>query len=152
MSDAGDRDQRGGGRDDGAVPGETYQRTTDGVTITVQPIFLESQSIPTMRHYVWAYRVRVDNERAAPVRLMRRHWLITDSAGGRQEVCGDGVVGEQPVILPGEGYEYTSGAPLQTPSGMMSGDYEMETETGERFQVEIPTFSLDSPYERRLKN
>lgn len=132
--------------------GAVYEKTTDGVAIAVQPIFLESHSLPDFSHYVWAYRVRIANKRCDPVRLMMRYWRITDSAGGTQEVYGEGVVGEQPLIQPGATYEYTSGAPLNTPSGVMSGRYEMETPEGERLDVEVPTFSLDSPHEVKRVN
>ncbi len=140
---------------DGAAEGdglEPYQKTTDGVVIKVQPYFLESHSRPDFSHYVWAYRVRIANTREGAVQLKNRYWRIMDSSGGVQEVHGEGVVGEQPLIQPGDVYEYTSGAPLNTPSGVMYGRYEMETPEGERLDVEIPTFSLDSPHEVRRAN
>lgn len=142
------------GADDeaGVEDGPSYAKTSNGVAISVRPIFLEGQSIPALKHYVWAYRVRIANERPDPVRLLRRHWRITDSDGGVREVSGDGVIGEQPLIHPGAAHEYTSVAPLATPSGVMSGSYDMETAAGETFGVEVPTFSLDSPHERRMKN
>lgn len=124
-----------------------YTETTRGITVTVQPIFLEDQSSPAEGHYVWAYRVRIENKGAETVQLMRRHWKITDALGRMQEVEGAGVVGEQPVLEPGESYEYTSGTPLATPSGIMMGTYRMETGEGETFDVSIPAFSLDSPHE-----
>jgi len=86
------------------------------------------------------------------VKLLRRHWHITDSKGRIQEVRGEGVVGEQPRLCPGEVYEYTSGAPLTTPSGFMVGTYQMVTEEGQTFNVAIPAFSLDSPYDARVMN
>lgn len=130
----------------------TYAKTTWGVAIEVEPIFLESQSFPAMDHYVWAYKVRIMNQRGDTVQLKTRHWRITDSDGGVREVNGEGVVGEQPVIQPGAMYEYMSGAPLTTPSGVMGGRYGMVTGAGESLDVEIPTFSLDSPHERRMLN
>lgn len=138
-----------GGAGDGPtdLPSDAYKKTTDGVVIAVEPFFLESHSVPALNHYVWAYRVRIANRRCAPVRLTHRYWRITDSAGGVQEVYGEGVVGEKPLIQPGGVYEYTSGAPLATPSGLMTGRYEMETLEGDRLDVEIPAFSLDSPHE-----
>ncbi len=126
-----------------------YERTTRGIRVKVRPNFLESQSDPDDGRFVWAYTVRIENNSADSVRLRTRYWRITDAKGLTEEVRGDGVVGEQPVIKPGEGYEYTSGAPLATPSGMMVGRYGMETATGETFEVDIPAFSLDSPHERR---
>jgi ApaG protein len=124
-----------------------YSETTRGITVTVQPIFLEDQSSPAEGHYVWAYRVRIDNNSDDTVQLKRRHWKITDALGRMQEVEGAGVVGEQPVLEPGETYEYTSGTPLSTPSGIMMGTYQMESDDGETFDVAIPAFSLDSPHE-----
>lgn len=124
-----------------------YSQTTRGITITVQPVFLEDQSSPTESHYVWAYRVRIENKGSETVQLMRRHWKITDALGRMQEVQGTGVVGEQPVLEPGGSYEYTSGTPLSTPSGIMMGSYQMETFEGDTFDVGIPAFSLDSPHE-----
>lgn len=124
-----------------------YTETTRGITVTVQPVYLEDQSSPAEGHYVWAYRVRIENHGDETVQLKRRHWKITDAIGRVQEVQGAGVVGEQPVLQPGESYEYTSGTPLQTPSGIMMGAYQMEAEDGEKFDVSIPAFSLDSPHE-----
>lgn len=125
---------------------------TDGVVIEVEAEFRDDRSVPAADTYVWAYTVRIENRQNAPVRLLRRYWRITDARGGVQEVRGDGVVGEQPLIQPGEAFEYSSGAPLNTPSGVMSGLYEMEKPDGALFEAEIPTFSLDSPYETRARN
>jgi Uncharacterized protein affecting Mg2+/Co2+ transport len=124
-----------------------YSQTTRGILVTVEPVYLEDQSSPLQGHYVWAYRVRIENHSDATVQLKRRHWTITDAIGRIQEVRGDGVVGEQPTLEPGAAYEYTSGTPLATPSGIMVGTYQMEAESGEVFDVSIPAFSLDSPHE-----
>lgn len=124
-----------------------YSQTTRGITVTVRPFYLEDQSSPSDGHYVWAYRVRIENGGSTRVQLIRRHWKITDALGRHQEVEGAGVVGEQPVINPGDSYEYTSGTPLPTPSGIMVGSYQMEDEDGELFHIAIPAFSLDSPHE-----
>jgi ApaG protein len=124
-----------------------YERTTNGIRVSVRPIFLDRQSDPSDGLFVWSYTVRIHNGSEECVRLRTRHWLITNAKGLTEEVKG-----EQPLIRPGEGYEYTSGAPLSTPSGMMVGRYGMETIAGEQFEVEIPAFSLDSPHERRLVN
>lgn len=126
-----------------------YERVTRGIRVSVRPSFLESQSDPDDGRFVWAYTVRIDNQSPEPVRLRTRYWRITDAMGLTEEVIGEGVVGEQPLIRPGEGFEYTSGAPLGTPSGMMVGRYGMESASGEMFEVDIPAFSLDSPHERR---
>jgi ApaG protein len=95
-----------------------------------------------------AYHVRIQNNGGETVQLLTRHWMITDSLGHLQEVRGDGVVGKQPVLRPGEAFEYASGTPLATPSGIMMGSYQMQAENGECFDIEIPAFSLDSPHSR----
>ncbi len=124
-----------------------YSSKTRLIDVTVEPVYLEDQSSPTENHYVWAYHIRITNEGREQVQLLTRHWEITDAIGRRQEVRGPGVVGKQPVLKPGETFEYTSGTPLTTPSGIMVGTYQMESETGEQFMVDIPAFSLDSPYQ-----
>lgn len=124
-----------------------YHETTESIRVTVKPIYLEDQSSPTENHFVWAYQVRIENMGAETVQLLNRHWHITDSMGRQQEVRGAGVVGEQPTLAPGESFEYTSGTPLATPSGIMVGTYEMECADGRRFSVAIPAFSLDSPHQ-----
>ncbi len=125
-----------------------YSAVTRSIKVTVKPIYLEDQSSPVDNHYVWAYQVRIENQGADTVQLRNRHWRITDSMGRVQEVRGAGVVGEQPVLHPGDAFEYTSGTPLPTPSGIMVGTYQMETESGERFEIGIPAFSLDSPHQK----
>jgi ApaG protein len=124
-----------------------YRQTTGSIQVTVKPIYLEEQSAPADNHYVWAYQVQIENTGAETVQLLNRHWQITDSQGRVQEVRGAGVVGEQPRLGPGESFEYTSGTPLPTPSGIMVGTYEMVTDDGRRFEVAIPAFSLDSPHQ-----
>ena len=129
-----------------------YAETTRSIRVTVKPYYLEDQSSPTDNRYVWAYHVRIENRGAETVQLWRRHWRITDAMGRMQEVRGPGVVGEQPVLAPGQSYEYTSGTPLPTPSGIMVGSYDMELPDGECFAVAIPAFSLDSPHQPRHLN
>jgi ApaG protein len=124
-----------------------YSATTRSIKVVVKPFYLEDQSSPPEDHYVWAYHVRIENHGPETVQLRRRHWRITDAMGRQQEVKGAGVVGEQPILKPGEAFEYTSGTPLPTPSGIMVGSYEMETKAGESFAVAIPAFSLDSPHQ-----
>jgi len=125
-----------------------YRETTADITVTVKPYYLEDQSAPDEQRFVWAYHVRIENNGRRTVQLRNRYWRITDSRGRIQEVRGAGVVGEQPVLRPGDSFEYTSGTPLPTPSGIMGGSYQMEaSETGERFDVTIPSFSLDSPHQ-----
>jgi ApaG protein len=124
-----------------------YSETTRSIKVTVKPFYLEDQSSPAEDHYVWAYHVRIENRGKETVQLRQRYWKITDSRGQVKEVRGDGVIGEQPVLSPGESFEYTSGTPLATPSGIMVGTYEMETRGGGNFSVRIPAFSLDSPHQ-----
>jgi ApaG protein len=122
-----------------------YWAVTRGIAVNVEPTYLEAQSSPASGQYFWAYRVTIENEGRVTVQLLSRHWMITNARGELTEVKGPGVVGEQPVLKPGESFAYTSGCPLNTPSGMMGGSYTMESENGERFDIEIPTFSLDGP-------
>ena len=129
-----------------------YSKTTRGIAVSVDSFFLEDQSLPAEGHFVWAYKVRIENQSLDTVQLKRRHWRITDSHGRVQEVQGAGVVGEQPVLRPGDSFEYTSGTPLPTSSGIMMGSYLMESDNGEAFDVAIPAFSLDSPHENALMN
>lgn len=124
-----------------------YSETTNGITVTVRPVFLEDQSSPAENRYVWAYFIRIENNSRLTVQLKSRYWHITDALGRVQEVRGAGVVGEQPTLRPGEVYEYNSGTPLSTPSGIMRGTYQMESADGQRFDLRIPAFSLDSPHQ-----
>jgi ApaG protein len=124
-----------------------YQETTRAITVTVAPTYLDDQSSPEDSHFVWKYHVRIENGGPETVQLRNRYWRITDSLGRVQEVRGAGVVGEQPILQPGEAFEYTSGTPLKTPSGIMVGTYQMESTGGERFEIAIPAFSLDSPHQ-----
>lgn len=124
-----------------------YVQTTRGITVSVEPEYLDDQSEPESNHFVWAYHVRIENNGTETVRLLTRHWRITDGLGSVREVNGDGVVGEQPILRPGGAFEYTSGTPLATPSGIMVGTYGMESEQGGHIEVEIPAFSLDSPHQ-----
>jgi ApaG protein len=127
---------------------DTYSEITKGVRVTVRAFFLEDQSQPEEGRFVWAYRVTIENQSRQTVQLLSRTWHITNAIGRVQHVHGEGVVGEQPVLDPGESFEYTSGTPLNTPTGFMAGVYHMvESGSGERFDVTIPTFSLDSPHQ-----
>ncbi len=133
-------------RESGGESG-AYARTTRSITVTVEPFYLDDQSVPEENHFVWAYHVRIENHGEQTVQLLTRFWRITDSLGNVQEVRGDGVVGEQPILNPGESFEYTSGTPLPTPSGIMVGAYQMLAQSGERFEIDVPAFSLDSPHQ-----
>jgi len=129
-----------------------YHAITRGIAVSVLPTYLEGRSSPGTSQYFWAYRVVIENQSQETVQLLSRHWMITNSRGALTEVKGPGVVGEQPVLKPGESFQYSSGCPLDTPSGMMGGAYTMESETGERFDIEIPTFALDLPNQGALLN
>ena len=129
-----------------------YATTTRSIEVTVTPRFLPEKSCPDQGHFFWAYTIEITNRGSETVQLKTRHWRITDAHGRVQEVRGAGVVGEQPRLAPGESFEYTSGVPLPTPSGFMVGSYSMVTEGGERFDIAIPAFSLDSPDAKRTIN
>ena len=127
-------------------------KTDYTIKVAAQAFYLDEQSDPAHDRYVFAYTVVIQNHGNIPAKLLSRHWIITDSNGKIEEVRGEGVVGEQPTLKPGEVFEYTSGVPLQTPSGFMTGRYQMVNEQGERFEIDIPAFSLDSPAVRRTLN
>ncbi len=126
---------------------DNYTETTHSMRVSVRSFYLADQSRPDDNHYVWAYRVRIENLGTEPVQLLSRTWRIIDAQGRVQTVRGEGVIGQQPVLERAETFEYTSGTPLETPSGFMSGTYHMICPgSGETFDVAIPAFSLDSPF------
>ena len=129
-----------------------YTAVTRNIQVTVLPEFLRERSNPEQNQFFWAYTIEISNHGDRDVQLTHRHWKITDGNGQLEEIRGPGVVGEQPVLKPGESFRYTSGCPLRTPGGIMSGHYRMVDANGAEFQVEIPAFSLDSPYSRRVLN
>jgi ApaG protein len=129
-----------------------YETITENIRVIVRPQFLEGQTKPDEDKYVWAYTITVENHGSETITLLTRHWIITDGFGRRQDVRGDGVVGEQPCLGPGQSFQYTSGCPLTTPSGMMVGSYGMITATGRPIDVAIPAFSLDSPHDQHSVN
>lgn len=129
-----------------------YRAVTRNIEVTVTPKFLADRSAPDKGQFFWAYTIGIANNGEVTVQLKTRYWHITDAFGRIQEVRGAGVVGEEPVIAPGKSFEYTSGVPLQTPSGIMAGRYGMVTEAGERFEIDIPAFSLDSVHAPRTIN
>jgi len=129
-----------------------YIKTTNNIKVSVFPDYLEEYSKPDENTYVWSYTVQLENYGVQKVQLINRYWQITDGRGNVQEVRGEGVVGEQPFLKPGEAFQYTSGVPLNTSSGIMQGAYEMECEDGQKITVEIPAFSLDSKIEKKLLN
>lgn len=129
-----------------------YSKTTRQIKIIAMPQFLPQQSDPLQQHFVWAYTIQLENIGEETVQLLRRYWHITDASGMVQEVRGDGVVGETPVLEPGDVFQYTSGVSLKTASGIMGGHYEMTTGQNEVFLIDIPTFSLDSPQQIQRPN
>jgi ApaG protein len=129
-----------------------YRAVTRDIEVTVEPNFLPEKSSAEKSRYFWSYTIVITNSGDETVQLKTRHWIITDASGRQEHVRGEGVIGEQPVLAPGERFEYTSGVPLATASGFMVGSYEMESESGERFAIEVPAFSLDCPEGRRVLN
>ena len=125
-----------------------YRAVTHDIQVTVTPSYLADKSSAEHGRFFWAYKIEIVNLGKVTVQLKTRHWRITDAHGRVQEVRVPGVVGEQPVLVPGGRFEYTSGVPLTTATGMMTGSYQMETETGEVFDVEVPGFSLDTPHNK----
>jgi ApaG protein len=126
-----------------------YRAITRQIEVTVEPNFVPERSTG---EYFWSYTIVITNSGTETVQLRTRHWIITDATGRKQEVRGEGVIGKQPVLAPGERFEYTSGVPLPTASGFMTGRYQMVSESGERFEIDVPTFSLDSPDQKRVLN
>jgi len=129
-----------------------YRAVTRQIEVTVEPNFVPERSVVDRGQYFWSYTIVITNTGAETVQLRTRHWVITDAVGRKQIVRGEGVVGEQPVLAPGERFEYTSGVPLPTASGFMTGRYQMVTARGERFEIDVPTFSLDCPAGKRVLN
>ena len=129
-----------------------YRAITRQIQVTVLPEFLADRSDPSESQFFWAYTIEIANLGDLDVQLVSRHWRITDGEGAVEEVRGAGVVGEQPILKPGETFRYTSGCPLRTPSGIMAGSYRMVNANGEAFDIEVPAFSLDSPFARRVLN
>lgn len=129
-----------------------YRSVTRNIEVTVTPRFMSDKSSPASSYFFWAYEIDITNLGQETVQLKTRHWRITDAAGKLQEVRGPGVVGEEPELKPGATFNYTSGVPLPTPSGFMTGSYGMVTKAGERFDIDIPAFSLDCSYAERTIN
>src|SRR6476469_1460130 len=136
----------------GDEPAAMYQTVTRNIEVSVTPQYLPERSSPESNEYFWAYTIEIRNRGAETVQLRTRHWRITDANGRKQEVKGSGVVGKQPVLKPGESFEYTSGVPLPTPSGFMTGTYGMASVNGEAFDIAIPTFSPATPSSKRTIN
>lgn len=122
-----------------------FESTTQKIKVEVHPSYVRDQSDPQSSYYYFSYKVRISNQGDKPVQLVRRHWVIKDAFGQMEEVSGDGVVGMQPLLKPGESFEYSSFCPLSTPTGSMQGTYYMKGSNGEEIQVEIPMFILSEP-------
>jgi ApaG protein len=121
-----------------------YRAVTRQIEVTVKPNFQPERSAPDRQQYFWSYNIVITNSGNETVQLKTRHWIITDGTGHMQNIRGEGVVGEQPILAPGERFEYTSYVPLPTASGSMTGRYQMVTDNGEHFEIDIPAFSLES--------
>jgi len=126
-----------------------YAAVTRNIRVSVTPAFAPERSDPDEPRFFWIYTVEIANLSDRTVQLTHRHWRITDGEGRLEEVRGVGVVGEQPILAPGESFRYSSGCPLRTSSGVMVGSYRMVADDGEVFEVDVPAFSLDSPQARR---
>ncbi|MCB1473183.1 MAG: Co2+/Mg2+ efflux protein ApaG [Rhodobiaceae bacterium] len=130
----------------------TFRAVTHGFEVSAEPTYCRERSQPEDNRHFWTYTITIRNGGGEPAQLVARHWDIVDERGQRQVVDGPGVVGEQPVLAPGESFRYTSGVPLTTPSGMMRGHYRMRASGGREFDIAIPAFSLDSPNMNRRAN
>ena len=130
-----------------------FEQETAGILVRVEPKFLAEESEPDAHRFVWSYTIEIENRSGDVVQLISRYWRLTDANGVVQEVSGAGVVGQQPVIPPGQCFRYTSAAPLSAPSGVMMGAYSMiRVDGGEGFDIAVPLFALDSPHATRLLN
>ena len=140
------RESPGPGARHQALHASTSEAVTNNVRVEVESQYASEQSQPFQSHWFFHYTVRITNEGEETVQLISRHWIIADATGHTEEVKGPGVVGEQPVLAPGESFQYTSGCPLKTSSGLMRGTYQMVTEDGDHFDIEIAPFALHEPY------
>lgn len=129
-----------------------YHATTNDIDVEVEPFYIEEQSEPDENRYVWGYHITITNRSPTRVQLISRYWYITDENGCVDEIAGKGVVGEEPFLEPNGSYQYSSGCPLDTPSGIMVGHYQFKTDDGLVFDAQIPAFSLDRPNIQRVLN
>jgi ApaG protein len=129
-----------------------YRAVTHDISVSVEPVYLDGHSEPDAGRFVWAYHIVIENSSSRTVQLQSRYWRIVDENGRIEEVRGPGVVGEQPILNPGDSYSYSSGCPLPTPSGTMVGRYQMRDDKGQDFEIDIPAFSLDVPGGKRVLN
>lgn len=130
----------------------TFEKTTDDIRVLVTPVFMDEESKPEKYFYLWAYQVRIENRGALPVTILDRQWKVIDAHGATKTISGVGVFKDQPALKPGDAFEYTNTIPLGTTSGFMTGKYAMEKASGSFIDIDIPTFSLDSPYGSHLLN
>ncbi len=128
---------------------QTYRETTNYISVSVSPEYLHQQSEPSDNHFTWAYHVYIENSGNTSIQILARHWKITNIKGQSHEIIGDGLVGKQPVLNPGDVFQYSSGTPLTTSSGFMSGSFLLISEGGKLFNAVVPSFSLDSPLPNR---
>ncbi len=130
----------------------TFEKTTDDIRVLVTPVFMDEESKPEEHFYLWAYQVRIENRSSSSIKILDRRWKVIDAHGATQNIFGAGVFKDQPALKPGDAFEYTNTIPLGTTSGFMIGKYALEKAKGTFIDVDIPTFSLDSPYESHLLN
>ena len=128
---------------------QTYMETTNYISVSVSPEYLHQQSEPSDNRFTWAYHVHIENLGKTTTQVLARHWKITDIKGQSHEIVGDGLVGKQPILKPGEIFQYSSGTPLSTSSGFMSGSFLLVSEGGKLFNAVVPSFSLDGPLPNR---
>lgn len=130
-----------------------YKKVTHGISVEIEVFFLTKQAKDNEELYVWAYKASIKNERDESIRIKDRHWHVTDIMGNSKDMHGEGIIGEHPLIKPNDSYEYMSGVPLFSPSGIMVGKYTIETEDSKKIlDISIPAFSLDSPYQEPVIN
>ncbi len=130
----------------------SFERTTNGIAIHVTPVFIDQESRPEDDFYLWAYQVRIENQSADTVKILDRQWSVVDARGTSRLISGAGVFEDQPVLKPGDAFEYTNTIPLATTSGLISGKYALEANETDILEVDAPAFSLDSPYESAIKH
>ncbi|MDE0993172.1 MAG: Co2+/Mg2+ efflux protein ApaG [Rhodospirillales bacterium] len=128
---------------------QTYSEITNDISVSVSPEYLDQQSEPSDDHFTWAYHVHIENTGSKTIQVLTRHWKITDIKGVSHEIVGDGLIGQQPILKPGEFFKYSSGTPLSTSSGFMSGTLLLIANDGELFRAVVPSFSLDSTQQIR---
>ena len=130
----------------------SFERTTNDISVSVTPIFMDDQSDPEKHFYLWAYQVRIENHGQDSITILDRQWHVIDALGTSQDITGTGIFKERPSLNPGDSFEYTNTIPLSTTSGFMTGKYDIEKNRGTFLEIDAPPFSLDSPYEHKVLN